>query len=204
MTQNDKNQANPKSVQIRIDATRNLQNSELKNHSLTNTDFELLSNWTYLAMFILEARTSLKISESLTKDKFENIDEVVHSHGMFRNGIMAYAKCFTSSGAKRISLDPNEIFSTAPELKDIHERIMNIRHSYVAHNSDNDIDIALIATIENDTELALAQTYTISKPTSELKDFYRTIEHCEKMIVEKFNKKIDKIESKINKKIRFE
>ena len=191
-------------LQLRKDAIKNLQGTDLKTYSIDNEELNILSGWTYITMFLVEAKTSLTLSEKYNqKEKFTEIEDVTLAHGMFKNFVLSYAKCFSSSGKGKISLDSNDIFSSRYDLKQIHEKILTIRNTYVAHNDDNDYDVSVSMTREDENEITLAQTYTIMTPLSDFKSFRETLEFCEEQVILKFNKKIDKIQIRIGKTIKF-
>lgn len=156
-------------------------------------------------MFLVEARMSLELSETYNKNqKFTETEDMILAHGMFKNFILSYAKCFASSGKGKITLDSNEIFSLRKDLKTIHDKIISIRNTYVAHNDDNDYDITISLTKENEHEIILAQTYTVITPLSDFRSFKEALDYCEEQVIMKFNKKVDKIQAKIGKCINFE
>ena len=185
-------------------AIQNLQGTDLKDYSLTNEDLNILSGWTYIAMFLVEAKTSLLLSENKNKEgMFTEMEQVVLANGMFKNFILSYSKCFSSSGNGKISLDAKEIFSKRPDLLVTHEKLLQARNTYVAHNDENNFEVSILMTSENKNEIILAQTYTIMMPLSDFKSFSETVEFCEEQVVLKFNKKIDKIQVKLGKSISF-
>lgn len=191
-------------TQLKKDAIQNLQGTDLKSFSIDNEDLSILSGWTYIGMYLVEAKTSLNLSENYNrKEKFTEIEDVTLAQGMFKNFVLSYAKCFSRSGKGKISLDSNEIFSSRHDLRIVHEKIMKIRNTYVAHNDDNDYAISIAMTHEGENEITLAQTYTIMTPLSDYKVFRETLEYCEVQVIVKFNRKVDKIQIKIGKNIKF-
>lgn len=193
-----------KDSDIRKEAIKNLQGTELKGFSLDNKDISLLSGWTYLGMLLMEAKVSLEHSRKLNeKEKFTTVEEFTLAHGMFKNAIMSYAKCFASSGNGRISLDSVAIFAKRSDLKLSHDKMLEARNKYIAHNDENDFDISLIVTDENKHDVTLAQTYTAITPLSNFDQFLETIEYCQEQVIITFNKKIDKIQLRIGKEIKF-
>lgn len=92
-------------------ADQNMQKSPLiENFSIASDDFERLNGWTEIAMQLLEAKNSLNISKK--SKEFKNLtpqEELTLANGMFKNFILAYSKCFSSSGKNKISLDANDI-----------------------------------------------------------------------------------------------
>lgn len=189
---------------LKKDAIQNLQGTHLKSFSIANEDLNILSGWTYIGMYLVEAKTSLNLSENYNrKEKFTEIEDITLAHGMFKNFVLSYAKCFSSSGKGKISLDSNEIFTSRQDLKVNHEKIIKTRNTYVAHNDDNEYDISIAMTFEGKNEITLAQTYTIRTPLSDYKAFRETVEYCEEQVIIKFNKKIDKIQTRFGKNIIF-
>lgn len=189
---------------LKKDAIQNLQGTHLNSFSIANEDLNILIGWTYIGMYLVEAKTSLNLSENYNrKEKFTEIEDITLAHGMFKNFVLSYAKCFSSSGKGKISLDCNEIFTSRQDLKVNHEKIIKTRNTYVAHNDDNEYDISIAMTLEGQNEITLAQTYTIRTPLSDYKAFRETVEYCEKQVIIKFNKKIDKIQTRIGKNIIF-
>lgn len=186
------------------EAIQNLKGSSLEHYSESNDGLSFLEGWTYIGMFLVEAKTSLKLFTDFNrKDKFTEMDEIVFYQSLFKNFVLSYAKCFSSSGKGRLSLDANDVYSSQQDLKKIHEEIMEIRNKYVAHNDDSDFNISIALTSETDRELTLAQTYTIMTPVNRIKKYLEVVEFCESQVVVKFNKMVDKIEIKIGKKIIF-
>src|SRR5690554_5380735 len=152
--------------EIENNALENLSKSDLNGLVPDNAELSLLNSWNYILMFLFEAKTSFSIMRKLfEKDSFENIEEAVLANGMYRNFILSYSKCYSSSGKGRISLDANDIYKAKPELKDIHNQILEIRNKYAAHNDESSFDIAINVTSQDDKKIELANTYTTSTPT---------------------------------------
>ena len=189
--------------QLTQDAETNLQ-PVLKNFKLGDEQFNDLGNWTYLGIFLHDAARSIALSERFNeKDKFAEMDDVILAHGMFRNFILSYAKCFSQSGSGRISLDARQVFKGQEELLAIHNRVMEIRNTFGAHNGLNDIDVSIIATEEQTDKVILAQTYTLLTPLGEFGDFKKVISHAEEWVVITFNRKVDKLQERLGKTIVF-
>ena len=191
-------------VDLSAQALKNIESSILKDYFFENDDLKVLSNWTYLGMFLYEAQRSLLLSKDFNdKMEFVELDDSILVNGMFKNAILSYSKCFSQSSGGKISLDAKVVFSAAPELESIHGKMMDIRNSFIAHNGTNESDIAMIGVIEDEMTVELAQTYTISTPLGDFDDFMLAICHVENWVIGVFNKKVDKIQAKIGKVITF-
>lgn len=184
------------------DAIENLRGSSLEGYSQRD-DFEILARWTYVGMFLYEAKASLELLTKYDKDKFTEMDDIILYQSLFKNFIMSYSKCFSSSGKGRTSLNANDIFTEQTDLLQLHNKIMKIRNTYVAHNDQSDFNISIVLTTETEKEINMTQTYTIMTPVRELDKFKELVEFCEYQIVVKFNKIVDKIEGVVGKKIKF-
>lgn len=179
------------------------QSSTIDTFSMANVDFKKLNGWAVIGMLLVDAKNSLILSEKARRMEFLSaIEELTLSSGLFKNFVLSYSKCFSSSGKNKISLDANNIYSSRPDLKNIHEKILESRNSYVAHNDDeNGYDIAIAYTTEDEKEITLAQTYTVVVPYGMFKSFIDAIEFCEEEVIKKINKKLDKLETSLGKKI---
>jgi hypothetical protein len=185
-------------------ALKKLSMTDLKDFDFDHEELQALGNWTYIGMFLHEAERSLLLSKDLNdKGKFTEMDQSILSHGMFRNAILSYCKCYGRAANGKVSLDSKAIFEDQSEIKAVHEKMMDIRNSFIAHNGVNEIDIAIIALKESAKELELAQTYTLSTPLSDFDDFLRVIGFVQAWLVVNFNRKLDKIELRLRKKIIF-
>ena len=182
----------------------NLQSLLSENFTINNSETQSLAAWTTLSMQILEAEKSLQFSEKFKReDEFSNYEDFVLSHALFKNGILAYAKCFSTSGKGKVSLDAKQLFKDHPELKTIHESIMEIRNTYVAHNDDNNYEMAIVLSKEENDEIILSQTITFRNPIANYSKYYELFDFCSESLVLKINGKADKIEKRIGKKIKF-
>lgn len=166
--------------EFRKQVIQNLQGTDLKEYFLTKTDLNILSGRTYIAMYLIEAKMSLLLSKNKNKEeKFTKIEQVILANEMFKNFILSYSKCFSSSGNEKLLLDAKEIFSKRPDLLFFQEKILQVRKTYVAHNDENDFEVSISMTSENNNEIVLVQTYTIMTPLSDFNSFSETVEFCE-------------------------
>lgn len=184
--------------------SENLKSFTDKNFVISEDETKYLSSWTNLAMQLLEAQHSLQFAKTFNeKHPFNKFEEFVLFHGMFKNSILSYAKCFSSAGIGKVSLDVKEVFKNEPKLKEIHLVLMDMRNEYIAHNGNSDFELAIVFQKKVKDEITLSQTITYKSPVSDYEKFFNLFEHCSNYIVEKVNKKADKIEEKFRVKIKF-
>ena len=186
------------------DLTENLKSLTDKNFVISEDETKYLNSWTNLAMQILEAHHSLEFSKTFNeKYSFDKFEEFVLSHGMFKNSILSYAKCFSSSGTGKVSLDPKDVFKNEPKLKEMHLDLMDMRNEYIAHNGNSDFELAIVFQKKGEDEITLSQTITYKEPMSDYEKIFGLFEHCSNYIVQKVNKKADKMEERLDVKIKF-
>jgi len=184
--------------------SENLKSLSDKGFSISEDETHYLNSWTNLSMQILEAEHSLKFANKFNEKKpFSNFEEFVLAHGMFKNSVLSYAKCFSSSGNGKVSLDPKEVFKNEPKLKEIHSALMDMRNEYIAHNGNSDFELAVVFQKKMEDEIVLSQTITFKSPVGEYEKYFDLFDHCTKYIIVKVNKKVDKLENKFGVKIKF-
>lgn len=166
--------------------------------------FNYLKSWVYLLMQLHDAKLSLDLAEK--SENYENkgtINEVIMQQSFFRNSIINYAKCFSSSGKGRTSLDKNKVYKAEPELLATHEEIMNIRNKFSAHNDGSGIDDANIAVKEDNKKILIKPLYTVSNPLGEYEKYRKTFEYCESHITTSINHALDRIQESTGKFVLF-
>ncbi len=164
--------------------------------------FAVLNRWSYLMMLAFEAKSFLSLSETTHQVHTKStMEEVLTQQALFRGFVLSYAKCFSSAGQGRSSLDENEVFRLKPELKPHHRRILDIRHKFAAHNDSSGLDEAVILVEERPEEFIITHMYTIATPLHEYPTYKDLIAALEEYVVGATNKHNDSLEKKYGKKI---
>lgn len=173
-------------------------------YSLRDSRFDRLNAWTYLIMLLDESQRCLDLSEKYNSlASIDTMEQVLVAQSLFRTAIICYGKCFASAGAGRITLDKKQVFKGEKELRVAHEHMIDIRNSFAAHNDNNNIDIAVIATKENTREILIKHTYTLATPLNEYNNYRSVISHCSEYVVLGINKYLDRLQRDLGKTIRF-
>jgi len=98
-------------------------------------------------LFIRDAGHELAAIMTIKNDlqdieKFEGTYETMKT-SLWYSLIAFYGKCFTSADkAGKTKLEPSKCFADNPPLLATHERLMRLRHEYVAHRGDNEFDVS--------------------------------------------------------------
>jgi hypothetical protein len=94
--------------------------------------YERLDLWTHVLFQINFAAAELAFLTS-AKPKLYDQSNFYEHYSRFGGAIMAYGRCFASAGAGIVSLDAKDVFKPRPDLRKIHDRMVEIRNGVVAH-----------------------------------------------------------------------
>lgn len=112
--------------------------------------------------------------------------------------IITYGKCFTdASNGQRTKLEIDTILKDDNELKDIHKKLMDLRHNFIAHRGDNanDISIAFLKIPKNSEVNFETSHYKIKS----LRSYSPSISNLQNYLL-LFDKVIREVEHKLQKK----
>lgn len=154
-------------------------------------------------MLLHEARHSLDLSEKYNSmEPLDKMEQLLLAQALFRNAIVGYGKCYASAASGKITLDRNAVFKGADALKSNHERMIEIRNSFAAHNGENDVDTATLAVKESAEEFVICHTYTLTTPLNEYTAYRQVLDHVDQFVISAINKYLDRLEKDLNKRIR--
>ena len=159
-----------------------------------------LKGWICLMNQVSEAKIFIDIAQQkfgLTKNS--SLTDLLLQKSLFNSFILAYSKCFTSSGKGRIKLEATSVFKD-DHIK-IHKRIITLRHEYVAHNGLSGLDEASIEIEEQDSLLKFKTFYEFSIPMNEYKDYLKALKTLEEYIVIKTSSLVKSIEQESGKTV---
>jgi len=169
-------------------------------YDLTDERFNRVAPWIFIFMFLQESERALDLSAKFNEDKSLDVaDQVLVAHSLFRASIMSYAKCYASAGKGRRTLDRKEVFKGEKDMLSVHDRMIDLRDKFAAHNDLNEIDAATMAVKEDDHQIALKHFYTIALPLNDYFTFKPVILHCQQYVVNGINKHLDRLQSELGK-----
>jgi len=74
--------------------------------------------------------------------RLKNEEDSILKSALTYSSISLYGKCFTDATNKKApKLEPKQIFTTKTELLDTHEYLMNLRHNFIAHRGDTEVEV---------------------------------------------------------------
>jgi hypothetical protein len=168
-----------------------------------NTALEQLHRWISLMQQVYEAKHYIARAEELGHPHLLlDLDTILEFILHFRGALNSFGKCFVNSGPGKTTLKEAVVFSTKPELLEWHERIMELRHKYVAHSDDNEIEKTSFEPTDTPSELLIRLQYGYSFPFDRLYELRGLIQHLEGYIADGLKKHVSGIERQIGKPVR--
>lgn len=122
--------------------------------------------------------------------------------GHFKSAVNSYAKCFVSAGKGRQKLEASSVFQSEAAHLDHHKKIMDLRHTYVAHNDENEFETVTVHEEDAPRELTLHLQYAISFPFDRLYELRKLIRLVELHIVDRQKDHLAAIEREVGKPVR--
>ena len=166
--------------------------------------FEFVNRWTYILMQLTEAKNFLELANKSTEYESESTMNEIYLHqALFRSFVISYAKCFSTSGQGRLSLNKKDIYKNQPDNLTVHERVIDIRNKFVAHSDDSGVDIAVLGVKEMESKILIKHTYSLAQIINEYDSFSELIKSAEETVILKINKALDGIQKKEGKTVSF-
>ncbi len=135
-------------------------------------------------------------------DQFQSMEGMLEFLAYFRGALVAYAKCFVSAGPGKMTLDESKVFQRNAAHMAMHKRLMDLRHKYVAHSDDNEIEKSLLVEEEGDSEVVVALQYSFSFPFDRLYELCDAVSHLETYIVDGHAAAVKSLERQVGKPVR--
>lgn len=120
----------------------------------------------------------------------------------YKSALNSYAKCFISAGPGQIRLDPMPVFQSDPTYLEKHNRLINLRHKYIAHNDENEIESVIVVEEDAPNELLLRLQYVVSFPFDRLYELLELIRLVEVYVVDRQNAHLSAVKREIGKPVR--
>jgi hypothetical protein len=162
--------------------------------------YERLSAWTHILMHLFTARSNF---ERVKNDpiKLGKMGNAVEQQAFFVAGIIAYCRCYASTGSAIPKLDPKQVYVNSSEGRKVHERLMTLRNTFAAHADRNDLVRVTVAVKDDGDRVIVRHLMTSAVPFPEIPDFIEAVAHTEHYVIVGLNKQLDKMGAKIGKLI---
>jgi hypothetical protein len=168
-----------------------------------NAPLEQLHRWIFLMQQVHEAKHYIGRTEQLAHpERMQTFDEIWGVLLHFRGALNSYAKCFVRAGTGKTMLKALTVFATNPELMDPHQRIMDLRHKYVAHSDDNEIEKTSFESTDTPSELVIHLEYALSFPFDRMYELRGLIRYLDVYVAEGVEKHVSGIARRVGKPVR--
>lgn len=168
--------------------------------SLDPPGYERLSLWTYVLMHLHNARANLE----LVRDhpiELGDLNNVIKQQAFFIAGIMAYTRCYVSSGKSIPMLDAKRVYAGSEDGMAVHQRLIRLRNTIAAHTEKSDLVRLTLAVKDEPDRVIVRHIATVATPTNEIPDFLEAVAHTEHFVTIALNKQLDHLEKRIGKAI---
>ncbi len=171
--------------------------------TLNPPGFERLSSWTHMLMHLVSARSNFEwVRDHPTE--LGDLENSLREQAFFVAGIMAYCRCYASSGSGLPMLDAKKVYEGSDDGKQIHERLIGLRNSVAAHTDASDIVRLTLAVKDEPERLVVRHLWTMAVPVDEVADFLEAVAHTEHFVTVSLNKYLNRLEQDRGKKIELD
>lgn len=165
--------------------------------------FERLSSWTHMLMHLVNARTNFEWVRDHPVELGE-LENSLRQQAFFVAGVMAYCRCYASSGSGIPMLDAKKVYEGSDDGKQVHERLIGLRNSIAAHTDASDIVRLTLAVKEEPERLVIRHLWTMAVPVNEIADFLEAVAHTEHFVTISLNKYLNRLEKDRGKTIELD
>jgi len=172
-------------------------------YTLDPPGFERLSSWTHMLMHLVNARTNFEWVRDHPVELGE-MENSLRQQAFFVAGIMAYCRCYASSGSGIQTLDAKKVYEGSDDGKQVHKRLIGLRNSIAAHTDASDIVRLTLAVKEEPDRLVIRHLWTMAVPVNEIADFLEAVAHTEHFVTVSLNKYLNRLEKDRGKTIELD
>ncbi|MDI9847089.1 hypothetical protein QM467_03320 [Rhodoblastus sp. 17X3] len=160
--------------------------------------YERLSAWTHILMNLFTARSNFERVKN-APIKLGEMGNAVEQQAFFVAGIIAYCRCYASTGSAIPKLNPKQVYVGSGDGMEVHERLMTLRNTFAAHADRNDLVRVTLAVKEDKDHVIVRHLLTSALPVPEIPDFLGAVAHTTHYVTVGLNKQLDKMGEKIGK-----
>ncbi len=165
--------------------------------------YERLNQWTHVLMHLINARANFKwvLDHPVVMG---DLDNTLQQQAFFVAGIMAYGRCYASSGPMIPMLDATQVYQGSKDGMEVHTRLNELRNTIAAHTDKSDLVRLTLAVKDEPKRVIIRHLSTMAMPTNEIPDFLEAVAHTEHFVTISINKYLNHLETKIGKKIELD
>lgn len=159
--------------------------------------------WTHMLMHLVSARTNFEWVRDHPVELGE-LDNSLRQQAFLVAGIMAYCRCYASSGPAIPMLDAKKVYVGSLDGQEVHQRLIRLRNTVAAHTDASDIVRLTLAVKDEPERLIIRHLWTMAVPLDEIADFLEAVAHTEHFVTVSLNKYHDHLQKQVGKKIELD
>lgn len=166
--------------------------------TLDPPEYKKISLWTHMLMNLINARTNFE----WVRDHpivLNDLNNIIRQQSFLIAGIMAYGRCYASSGPMIPMLDAKKVYAGSDDGMDVHRRLIELRNTIAAHTDQSDLVRLTLAVKDEPDRVVIRHLHTSAMPTNEIPDFLEAVAHTDHFVVVSLNKNLNRIGEKIGK-----
>jgi hypothetical protein len=162
--------------------------------------YERLNLWTHMLMYILNARANFQwvLDHPV---RLGDLDNSLQQQSFFIGGIMAYGRCYASSGRNIQMLSAKDVYKGSTDGMELHNRLNDLRNTIAAHTDTSDLVRLTLAVKDEPTKVTIRHLSTMAMPINEIPDFLEAVAHTEHFVQISINKYLNHLETQVGKPI---
>lgn len=171
--------------------------------TLNPPGYERLSLWTHVLMHLFNAQKNFE----WVRDHPEvpgDINNVLQQNAFFIAGIMAYGRCYASSGRGIPTLDAKQVYAGSEDGIAIHQRMIDLRNKIAAHTDESDLVRLTLAVKDETNRIIIRHLSTNAMPTKEIPDYLEAVAHTSHFANKSINNHLNYLEKRAGKTISLE
>ena len=165
--------------------------------------YERLNLWTHMLMHIVHARENFKWVQELPIFAGD-LDDTFLQQSFFVSAIMAYGRCYASSGPGIPMLNAQQVYKGSDDGIEIHQRLVRLRNTIAAHTDKSDLARMTLAVKEEERRIVIRHLATTAIPINEVPDFLEAVAHTEHFVTISINKYLNHLQETIGKTIELD
>jgi len=162
--------------------------------------YERLSRWTHVLMHVVNARANFEWVRDHPLE-LGDLNSSLRQQAFFVAGVMAYCRCYASSGPMIPRLDAKKVYVGSGDGQQVHERLIRLRNTIAAHTDASDIVRLTLAVKEEPERIIVRHLWTMAVPLDEIADFLEAVAHTEHFATASLNKLLDRLQKEAGKQI---
>ena len=172
-------------------------------YTLDPPGYERLRDWTFLLFQINYTANELRFLKD-NKPKLYDEDNFHQHFSRFCAAMVTYGRCFADAAPGMVSLDGKDVFKAKPNLKTIHDRMLDIRNGVFAHTGRDELMRVTLAVREEPDGKTVSVKHLLTPvlPYADFDRYLEVVSHVEREAIIKVNKYINHFETTLGKEIR--